>query len=503
MINKAQIILFLLGLLFFSCEDFLEEKPYSFLAPENFYQNEKDALAALTGAYAGLGTGSSTFLARRIHYITWFPSDEAYPPRLAAQKQLDNFTYTADHGDINNTWTEMYDLINRANVVIDRVAPIDMNESTKQQYIAEAKFIRALAYFYGVRLWGALPLITSEVTAVSQVAGIERSPVSALYEQIIDDLETAIQHLPTVNQDGRATLGAAKGLLAKVYLTRASSEAAGANDYQQCANLAKEVIDMSEHYLMPNYQDAIGAANEFNPESLFEWQGDRNLRPLGNHSILGQFTLPIDILGYVPEEGQVGNSDIVSEIEYFELYNEEDYRTESTFILEGLNRNGDWVPWTEFTYPFPHPAWKYVDQSSNTRSGYAFSGNFVVLRLADLYLMRAEALNEINGPTPEAYEMINAIRQRARNRDGVNTSEFPADLQGLTKEEFRDAVLLERVHELGFEGHRWFDLVRTKRLVQTIKAIHPEYPIEEKHYLFPIPADEIIINENLVQNPGW
>src|SRR5690606_4845648 len=308
---------------------------------------------------------------------------------------------------------------------------------------------------------------------------------------------------PAVNQDGRASLGAAKGLLARVYLTRASSEAAGSDDYQLCANLAKEVIDMPEHYLMDDYQDAIGAANEFNPESLFEWQGDRNLRPLGNHSILGQFTLPIDILGYVPEEGQVGNSDIVSEIEYFELYSDLDYRTESTFILERNNRNGELVPWTEFTYPFPHPAWKYVDQSSSTRSGYAFSGNFVVLRLSDLYLMRAEALNEMNGPSPEAYEMINAIRQRARNRDGVSASDYPADLQGLTKEEFREAVLLERVYELGFEGHRWFDLVRTNRLVETIKSVHPEYPIEEKHYLFPIPADEIIINENLAQNPGW
>src|SRR5690606_28868123 len=178
MIKKLNITILFIFIFFFSREDFLEEKPHSFLAPENFYQNENDALSALPGAYAGLGSGSSSFLARRVHYITWFPSDEAYPPRLGAQKQLDNFTYTADHGDINNTWTEMYDLINRANVVIDRVGLIDMNESLKQQYIAEAKFIRALAYFYGVRLWGALPLIISEVTAVSQVSGIERAPIS-------------------------------------------------------------------------------------------------------------------------------------------------------------------------------------------------------------------------------------------------------------------------------------------------------------------------------------
>ena len=153
--------------------------------------------------------------------------------------------------------------------------------------------------------------------------------------------------------------------------------------------------------------------------------------------------------------------------------------------------------------PYPSPAKKYIDKTATTRDAGAFSGNFVVLRLADVYLMKAEALNEISGPTVEAYEMINAIRERARNRDGVNPSATPADLEDLTKETFRDAVLEERVLELGFEGHRWFDLVRTKRLVQTIKAIHPEYPVADKHLLFPIPANEILLNPKIKQNPEW
>lgn len=498
--NLALAIIVLSGM---SCTDFLTEKPYSFLAPENYYQNENDALAALTGAYIGLGDNSNTLLARRLHYLTWFTSDDSYPPRLAAEKQLDNFTFAADNANVNQVWTQMYDAINRANTVIDQVSGIDMNEAKRNQYVSEAKFIRALCYFYGVQLWGKLPLIDKEVTSVDQVSGISRAPIADIYNLIISDLEACIQYLPNTNQDGRTSLPAAKGLLAKVYLTRASSEAKGAQDYEKCAALAKEVIDMPEHFLMANYQDAIGAEDEFNPESLFEWQGDRNLRPLGNHSVLGQFTLPINVMGIVPEAGQSGNSDIVSEIEYFNLYDDRDYRKESTFITEGLNRLGVVTDWTKFTYPFPHPAWKYVDQSSGTRSGFAFSGNYTVLRLADVYLMRAEALNEMNGPTTDAYAMINAIRARARHRDGTTSSDFPADLSGLTKEQFRDAVLLERAVELGFEGHRWFDLVRTKRMVQTIKAVHPDYPVSDKHYLFPIPADELIINENLDQNPGW
>lgn len=494
---------FLLCFSLLSCEDFLEETPHSFLAPENFYNNENDAFAALVGAYAGLGVGSNNFLSRRLHYLTWFPSDEAYTLTLAPQRQLDNFTFAADHVDVKQTWSQMYDAIIRANVVIERVSLIEMSDNLKQQYIAEAKFLRALCYFYGVRLWGGLPLILKEVTSVAEVSNVTRENEQVVYTQIINDLESASSHLPVSNQEGRASLGASKALLAKVYLTKASSIAAEASDYQNCANLAEEVIGMGNYRLMDDYQMAIGAANKFNPESLFELQGNRNIIPLGMHTIFGQFTLPRDIIGLVPEVGQTGNSDIVSEIPFFNLYDNRDYRKESTFITEGVNRQGEHVTWREFTFPFPHPAWKYVDKSSNTRNGYAFSANFVILRLADVYLMRAEALNELNGPTPEAYEMINAIRTRARNRDGNSTSEFPDNLSGLTQDEFRDAVLLERAIELGFEGHRWFDLVRTGRLILTIKSINPASTITDKHVLFPIPADEILINENLEQNPGW
>ncbi|PPL02183.1 Starch-binding associating with outer membrane [Parapedobacter indicus] len=486
-----------------SCEKFLEETPHSFLAPENYYQNADDALSALVGAYVGLGDGANTFLARRVHYLTWFPADEAYTPTLAAQRQLDNFSFNADHEDVRNVWTHMYDAINRANIVVGRLATINMDENLKQQYIAEARFIRGLCYFYGVRLYGGIPLITQEVTSVDEVADVTRASVADIYTQVIDDLTAAADVLPSTNQQGRATKGAAKGLLAKAYLTRASSDVSESTDYQRCADLAAEVIAMPEHHLTPNYQDAIGAANKFNPESLFEWQADRILTPVGKQSIFGQFTLPRDIVGLVPEAGQTGESQIVSEIAFFNRYDDRDYRKESTFITSGINRQGEEVTWQQFTFPFPAPAWKYVDRTATTRNAYAFNANYVVLRLADVYLMRAEALNEINGPTEEAYAMINAIRERARNRDGNNVNGFPENLSGLTKEEFRDAVLNERAVELGFEGHRWFDLVRTKRLVEIIKAVHPDYPVAEKHYLFPIPADELIINPNLEQNPGW
>jgi len=494
------LIAMLIFTLFSSCEKFLTEEPRGFLAPENFYENERDLYTALVGVYDALGTNGETFLARRLHYLTWFASGEAFPPVLAEQRLISNYTFTADHADVNRVWSSMYQGIMRANIVISRAPQVPMEEKLKQQYVGEASFLRALYYFYGVRLWGDLPLITHDVTSVDEV-NVHRSGIGDVYEQIIKDLEFAKQTVPPTNQNGRAVLGAVKALLAKVYLTRASSNAAEPGDYQRCADLCKEVIDMPQHGLMPDYQSIFGTPNEFNRESLFEWQGDRTLTPSGELSILGSFTMPRGIRIF-PEQPASDGGTIVSTVDFFNLYDERDYRRESTFVFEGENFSGQWVSWQQFTIPNPAPCWKYLDRTAATRNEFAFGGNFIVLRLADVYLMRAEALNEVSGPTDEAYAMINAIRERARNRDGNPTS-FPEDLSGLNQDEFRDAVLLERAVELGFEGHRWFDLVRTNRLVETLKAMDPNLPVSERHLLFPIPPDELILNPLVTQNPDW
>ena len=499
--NITTALLVLAGVSFTSCAKFLEEEPKSFLAPENYYKTAEDAFIALTGAYDALGSGGETYMARRLHYITWYASDEALAPTLAAQKPLDEFSYVADNDDVSRVWNSMYAAINATNIVLNRVAKINMDENLKTQYLAEAHFLRALSYFYGVRLWGDLPLVSKEVTAISEV-DIARSPISEVYDLIIADLEFAGQHLAPANQNGRARKGAAKALLAKVYLTRASSDAKQADDYQKCADLCNEVLAMPEHTLLPDYEKAVGVEDEFNKESLFEWQGDRILTTSSELCVLGSFSLPRGMY-VIPGQAASDGGSIVSEVPYFNKYPDNDYRKECTFYTSGPDKNGNTITWQQLAVPYPSPAKKYINKTSTTRDAAAFSANFVVLRIADVYMMRAEALNEISGPTADAYTMINAIRARARKRNGANPSATPADLAGLTKETFRDAVLNERVLELGFEGHRWFDLVRTKRLVETIKAIHPEYPVTDKNLLFPIPANEIKLNPKIKQNTGW
>lgn len=484
-----------LCLVCFSCKKSIEEKPYSFLTPDNYFQNENDAYTALIGAYNALGTN---YYARFMFLVLTLPTDEnASIAGDAAERQLDALSYSPTLSPLLTLWRSIYGAIMRANIIIDRLPAVPMDEGRKGEYISEARFLRALSYFNAVRLWGEIPVVRKEIVNLED-AYIEKTLVKDVYAFIIEDLEYAIQELPNKNPDGRAGKGAATALLAKVYLTRASSGAADAGDYQHCADLCKSVLEMPEFHLVPDFQKAIGAANEFNSESLFEWQGDRELN--GDFTSMAQFALPSGVYGLVPENA-TGESRFGTEPAFFNAISDSDYRKESTYITSGKDISGNTITWKNWPFPYPSPALKLIDQTSSTRSGYAFSANFVVLRLADVYLMRAEALNEIGGPgTEDAYEMINAIRTRARNRDGNNITGYPENVSGLSQETFRDAVLEERRIELANEGHRWFDLVRTKRLLSTIS----KPSLGEKNYLFPIPNTEILLSKGLLtQNPGW
>src|SRR5690606_28239042 len=241
--------LIIMGLNLSSCNNLLEEDPKSFLAPTNYYTTAQDALSALVGAYDALGNNSSTYTARPIAYLTWFCSDEALPPLLAAQKQLDNFTFGADHGDIGNLWNQIYDAIGRVNIVLEKVPPIDMDTQAKEQILAEATFLRGYHYFNLVRLWGEVPLVIKPINVIDD-ALIAKNSLEEVYTQIISDLTSAANVLAATNEDGRATKGAALGMLSKVYLTRASSAAAQPGDYEKCAELAKQVIDLGQYHLM-------------------------------------------------------------------------------------------------------------------------------------------------------------------------------------------------------------------------------------------------------------
>lgn len=459
------------------CSGILEEKPKSFFEEGNSFQSADDANAAIAAVYGRL----RDIYDLNMIYLSDVNGEELeINPVVAAARDIDLNRYTSATPTFDEFYTRSYLLIDRANRVITNVARIDMNTALKSQIIGEALFLRALIYFNLVRAFGDVPLVTEIVNSTTNVAKA-RDASDLVYQQIIQDLTEAENVLPVrysqAGQIGRATSGAAKSILAKVYLTRKNWEAA--------ASKAKEVIDSGQYSLFSEYKDVFPPENKNGIEHIFSVQYSCVLNTYGSpmaQQFAMFFTYPIQ---------QVGGYLYITP-NYIDSYIEGDKRSKVNVVNEKENpatgaiiKPGlDQGPVTD-KYWDPKPCG--LSQARN---------NFIVVRYADILLMYAEALNELGGPTPEAYKAVNLIRARARNGDSG-----PQDLQGLTQQQFRDAILRERSWELCFEGHRRWDLLRTGRYMDILQQF--KIPVEEKNLLYPIPQNEIDVNPLLKQNTGY
>ncbi|WP_421828669.1 RagB/SusD family nutrient uptake outer membrane protein [Larkinella sp.] len=467
-------------LLLVGCENNLEEKPLSFFEESNSFNTDKDATAAINGVYHALRSGN--YYGMNIITLSDVSGEECFiraDGGSAEGIEIDQCRYTSANSNFDNFYTAVYQLINRANRVIDKVPGITMDTKLRDQIVGEAKFLRALAYFDLVRAFGDVPLVTTVSNDVVNVK-IPRDPVDKIYQQITQDLLDAEKVVPVkytvVSEIGRATSGAVKSILAKVYLTR--------KDWTNAAAKAKEVIDSKAYTLFPDYKNIFLPENKNGPEHIFSVQFSCVQQIYGsafakNFSI--HFTYPTDLGG-----GSYQATDA-----HEASYLPGDYRKQVTIIREKKLANGTVVQ--SRTGAFADKYWDWTPCGNSQARN-----NFMVIRYADVLLMYAEALNELNGPTADAFAAINQVRARARN--GVATA-VPRDLAGLTKEQFRDVVLQERSWELCFEGHRRWDLLRTGKYLDVIRKSGIQ--AEEKHLLYPIPQNEIDVNPALVQNPGY
>jgi hypothetical protein len=365
-----------------------------------------------------------------------------------------------------------------------------MDENLKKRYVAEAKFIRAMMYFNLVRFYGGVPLVTAETTSLENVE-LPRAKVEDVYALIESDLKEGEATLPksyTGADIGRATQGAAKGLLAKVYLTRAGNTTSSPF-WTQAAAKAKEVMDLGVYDLWANYADVFDLRNKGGRESLFEI--------MYLTDVLGNAHTTYWAPRSDPRVPGTGFGTIRPTKSLWDQFGPNDKRRDVTFLTSYVNpSNSATVNLTIESENFATAVsfWKLADLSSKVYNGGGKS--FPYMRFAEILLIYAEALNEVNSPTAEAYTAINRVRSRA----GLS------DLGGLSKDQFRDAVLKERRVELAFEGHRWFDLVRTGRLIDAVKAEtsfgrNPQ--IQPHHVLLPIPLVELGANKALVQNTGY
>jgi hypothetical protein len=479
--------LLLTGLLAGCTKDYLNLKPTNTVTANNFYQTQTDAIQATTAAYSQLQQNGM------FNYSLWaigdVMSDNSFLGGGGAAdgiefQQLDNFTIPATNPLTTNHWQRAYLGIGECNQVLLRVPAITMDATLKNRCLGEAEFLRALYYFYLVRGFGDVPLVTTPATSAAEAAALTRTPAAQVYAQIVKDLQDAITKLPASysGEDlGRATKWAAQGLLAKVYLTQ--------GDMPNAAIQARAVIAGSGKTLWPNFADNFKVENENGQESLFEVQfksGLTNYTTDGPGSVMNEFW-GARFFGspYVVASGGYGFN--VPEKDLVAGYVAGDTRRAATLFAPGdAYPDGQIQPTTLVGNPNAYSIRKQYVGRTNVNN-WDSPLNFPVLRLAEMYLILAEAA----GPTGEGLAAINTVRARA----GV------APLAASGTANFKAAVIQERRLELAFEDDRWYDLKRTGTLVSTLKA--QGKAVQEFNNLLPVPQAEINVNPNLTQNPGY
>jgi len=522
----AGAVLTLFGTVACNDDAYLTEVPYDFVGPENFYATAGDALAAIAGVYStSLHTTGDGYYGRNFIMLSEFMTEmqTVYLSATNERSLVDNYTFTASHAYILSTWQGAYQGINRANSVIDRVPAIDMDATLRGRIVGEAKFLRALHYFNLVRLFGGVPLRTSETTSLDSLQA-PRNTADEVWAQIFKDLAEAATVLPsryTGSDIGRATRGAAKTMAAKAYLHRASVAGTGAatraSDLQNALRLLNEVKANDGYSLVAEFSTLFDMSNENNNEVIFDIQCSRS-NGIGCR-------LSNQVAPRLSNYGASQNGSFSAEQPFFNAFALVDKRRAATWQLTYTNKAGNIATWTIGGTATPIGGYvatgattdttiapvmaKFLDKLSVTAGND--EPNYIILRYADNLLMESEIINEVSGPTAEAYAGINAVRTRA----GIG-----AMVTGLTQAAFRDSVFAQRRLELAMEGpNGYFDSQRnwtwSKTLIEANMAVgnalrfrSSRYPkaqtaLADRFKLMPIPQRARDLNPKLTQNAGW
>ena len=504
-LNKIFIVTFIGA--FLSCAD-LEEKPVGLLAPEGFFKSPKDVETAIFGAYGWIATerlwGRQFVTAIMLRSDMVDIGDRGTP---AERQQVNDFNMDDGNGMVRVFWPYWYQVISAANSAIAGAESLNLAEDQINPLIGEARFVRAFSYFHLVRVFGDVPYIDYFIADPGSVVDISKTPEAEIYQHIIADLDFAKQWLPDQQPSdvrSRPTKGTAASYLASVHLTL--------HDYQKAYDEAKWVIDnkgLFNYALEPDFQNLFRAElqNDLR-ETIFslDFLGLQNGDGGANDDIMPPMT---GIRG----ADELGWSVCVPSLAVYNTWDDRDYRKEVSFVDEApVTTNGvtEIAPYTEFANTKrPHIAkYRRYPGESNAEGRYS-DNNYATMRYAEVLLIAAEALAEINGgPNAEAEGYLNEVRARARNWAGTQTN-FPADVpSGLSKPDFIDLVIDDRRLELAFEYKRWYDIKRRQLGVEVFTGPnslepHPNFD-PSRDYLMPLPRTELAINPNLLpQNPGY
>ena len=514
------------------CSDFLDEQPPANLTTDNFYTIPDHAEAALAAVYADtrfFGGGAGIFSSnwQLLEAMTGTSTTET-----AQNSDLNNLYSLSHDGNtahVVNWWNGLYRVIAQANQVIARVPAIPSLPETrkaeidaqKTKILGEARFLRAWAYFFAVRLYGDIPLITTPQTdAYAADFRPARAPQEEIYKLIIEDLTAAEgAGVAWMDVSGRVNLAAVKTQLAKVYLTMAGFPLnKGASHYKLAADKALEVITYANANptainLFPTYEDVHREQTENRMEHLFMLQYNTVVpginvsgvevpgggNPMDN--FYGNFK-PINF------NGPTGTGSSIPTLDFYNSYEAGDRRAKDQ---EGYFYTTYFTNGTGARFELGRPyVFKHFNRTSNGTAGTPGTRqnnlNVPQIRFAETLLIYAEAQNEVGGPTQATVDALKRIRDRAQ----LTT---PA-LGTYTQASFREAVWRERTYEFCYEQITWFDMVRTRKVFnEKTKGfddfvghvnLNTNKALEAKHLLLPIPRQELLNNPNLkTQNPGY
>jgi hypothetical protein len=494
-IKYIAIILLAAGLP--SCKKFLDEKPTGSLTPESNVTSPTIARAFANSAYSNLTTldqGSGGYggnTASLMEFMTGKASGNAQTESF----RYYNLTYDAQSFYFDTWWQGLYRGVANCNLALQKINEIPLDTVVKANMLAEVHTLRALYYFYLVRMYGDVPKVTDVVSDLNNVRP-SRSPVKEIYDEIIiPDLTTAeTSALPWQDNTGMVSMGAVESLLADVYLTYAGFPVGGGQQYySESAKRSKAVIDNGGYTLFPNYTDINNPSNKNKGEFIWQVQFAAGI----NDNDLTAKSLPQyhDIAVYSDEFGG-----LVPTTQFVESYPAGDKRRqERQFFYTKWPKNGST---TDTVILGGYYIYKWFDVNAVTSSAHS-DLNYTIYRLADVMLMYAEASNRAAGsPDGNAISYVNMIRQKAN---------LPA-IGSMNQDNLEKEVWTQRYLELCYEGKTWFDMLRTRKVRNDITGNFDEFvghttvwgkTFTENQLLFPIPLREINNNPNLTQNKGF
>lgn len=555
---KTKIFIFLFTLVALSACT-LDEVVVDRFVVDNFYKTENDAKSAITGVYSDLlryGYYKSCYIPMlEASSDALFCFDGAESPIEFGQKRQ-----TANTIYLKNVWTGMYQTIMDANLVIKYVQNSDFNQVSKNRILGEAYFLRGWTYFNLVRTFGGVP-VKLEPTIDASNFHSPKSSVDSVYSVIFSDLLKANQLMPykalqPATEAGRANKGSAQAILSLAYLTKGK--------WQEAYNWADSVITKGGYTLLDNYADLWDVSKESTQtnEVCFALQFTRDPLQSSANSIgseMANVYIPVNGYSYTGARGTTtsgnGSGRIKVEPFFYKMYTVgaylNDYRTEKSFLTKWNSTSvvaGKMVigttsmsPIGYYNFRYAHIA-KYIDGAGLDSRNH--ENNLNIIRLAEVYLIKAEALNELDKPA-EALAALNTLRARSRKAAGTPRT-TPVDLtlvtlpgiEPTTKDKIREAIFHERGLELVGECSRWFDLVRMKRsngktyyeyMLDVTNGYASEHGLlagvndlaspgncndyvasnmifNPRNLLFPISSEEFIYNKSFSaadQNPGY